>query len=166
MALPDISLREFNMIATGKFNAGLIDFGTNKETGATELIKINDHVVKTGQNDVKLTPERILEVKETFLNALRNGGVKSADMTKIREKLGVPETLSDDYTKAGQIKMIGDRFRPLTRQDVREILDKYANSGAGVGDARKPLSFAEADAQVKTTLMPKARKELAAKVTA
>ena len=81
---------------------------------------------------------------------------------RIRERLGVPETLSADYSKAGQIKMIGDRFRPLTRQDVREILDKYANSGAGVGAARKPLSLEEAEAQVKTTMMSKAHKKLAA----
>ena len=59
-----------------------------------------------------------------------------------------------------------DRFRPLSRQEVREILDKYANSGRGAGAVRVPLSLAEADAQVKTTLMPKARKLLAEKTTA
>ena len=27
-----------------KYNAGLIDFGTNKETGEVELVKVNDRV--------------------------------------------------------------------------------------------------------------------------
>jgi hypothetical protein len=162
MAMDNITLRDFNMIATGKYNAGLIDFGTNKETGEVELVKVNDHVSKKELNNVKLSPERILEIKETFVNALQRGGVSAEHMREIRAKLGVPETLSSEYSKEGQIKMIYERFRPLSRQEVREILDKYANSGAGVGAARKPLSLEEAEAQVKTTMMSKAHKKLAA----
>jgi hypothetical protein len=164
--MDNITLRDFNMIATGKYNAGLIDFGTNKETGEVELVKVNDHVSKKELNKVKLSPERILEVKESFLDALRRGGVDANAMKAIRAKLGVPETLSSEYSKEGQIKMIYERFRPLSRQEVREILDKYANSGSGVGEARRHLSLAEAEAQVKTTLMPKARKALARETTA
>ena len=62
MALPDISLREFNTIATGKYNAGLIDFTTD-EQGVTKLTKLNNHIKKIKLNGVKMTPERILEVK-------------------------------------------------------------------------------------------------------
>ena len=166
MAAPEFSLRDFNIIATGKYNAGLIDFGTNKETGKVELVKVNDHISKKELNNVKLSPERILEVKESFLDALRRGGVDANAMKAIRAKLGVPETLSSEYSKEGQIKMIYERFRPLSRQEVRDILDKYANSGSGVGEARRHLSLAEAEAQVKTTLMPKARKALARETTA
>ena len=43
MALPDISLAQFNRIASGSYNAGQIDFRT-KDDGSTELVKINNHV--------------------------------------------------------------------------------------------------------------------------
>ena len=53
MPLPDISLAQFNRIATGDYN------------------KINNHVWQKSKNNVELSPERILEVKEAFLNALQ-----------------------------------------------------------------------------------------------
>ena len=40
MPLPDISLAQFNRIATGDYNAGQIDFKT-KDDGSTELVKGN-----------------------------------------------------------------------------------------------------------------------------
>ena len=46
MATPNISLAQFNKIATGDYNAGQIDFRT-KDDGSTELIKVNNHVWKT-----------------------------------------------------------------------------------------------------------------------
>ena len=52
MATPNISLAQFNSIATGDYNAGQIDFRT-KDDGSTELIKVNNHVWKT--------PERAAE---------------------------------------------------------------------------------------------------------
>ena len=73
MALPDISLAQFNKIATGDYNAGQIDFKM-KDDGTTELVKINNHVWRKSLNNVELSPERILEVKEAFLNALQKGG--------------------------------------------------------------------------------------------
>lgn len=167
MPVPDFSLRDFNLIATGSYNAGLVDFGTDPESGRLRLVKVNDHVKKHNLNNVRMSANRILEVKATFIDALRKGGVEGAAMTAIREKLGVPETVSADYSRDSQVKMLADRFRPLTRQEVREILDKYANSGAGVGDAkRRDLSYEEAQAQVETTLMSKSHRKLAAKTTA
>ena len=38
MALPNISLAQFNSIATGDYNAGQIDFRA-KDDGSTELVK-------------------------------------------------------------------------------------------------------------------------------
>ena len=43
MALPDISLAQFNRIASGSYNAGQIDFRIG-ENGTAELVKINNHV--------------------------------------------------------------------------------------------------------------------------
>ena len=58
MAL-EISLAQFNKIATGDYNAGQIDIKT-KNDGTAELVKINNHVWKTSKNNVELSPERIL----------------------------------------------------------------------------------------------------------
>ena len=58
MAL-EISLAQFNKIATGDYNAGQIDIQTNSD-GKTELIKVNNHVWQTSKNKVVLSPERIL----------------------------------------------------------------------------------------------------------
>ena len=45
MALPDISLAQFNRIASGSYNAGQIDFRTD-ENGTAELVKVNSfHVL-------------------------------------------------------------------------------------------------------------------------
>ena len=55
MALPNISLAQFNKIATGDYNAGQIDF-RKKDDGSTELIKVNNHVWKTSKNQTILSP--------------------------------------------------------------------------------------------------------------
>ena len=51
--MPDISLAQFNRIASGDYNAGQIDFKTAKD-GSTELVKINNHVWQTSKNIVAL----------------------------------------------------------------------------------------------------------------
>ena len=56
MATPNISLAQFNKIATGDYNAGQIDFRT-KEDGSTELVKVNNHVWQTSKNRVQLARE-------------------------------------------------------------------------------------------------------------
>ena len=58
MAL-EISLAQFNKIATGDYNAGQIDIRTSKG-GQAELVKVNSHVWQTSKNKVGLSPERIL----------------------------------------------------------------------------------------------------------
>ena len=69
MALPDISLAQFNRIASGEYNAGLVDLKTDNQGNLTgELTKVNNHVHRTSKNTVVLSPERVLEVKEAFLN--------------------------------------------------------------------------------------------------
>jgi len=83
MALPNITLAQFNAISNGQYNAGQIDFTTG-ENGEAKLVKVNNHVVKKSLNNVVLSPERILEVKETFLNALRAGGVTPERIAEIR----------------------------------------------------------------------------------
>ena len=55
----EISLAQFNKIATGDYNAVQIDVRTNKD-GQAELVKVNNHVWQTSKNKVALSPERIL----------------------------------------------------------------------------------------------------------
>ena len=59
MALPEISLAQFNKIATGTYNAGQIDFRTD-ENGTAELVKVNNHVWRTSKNN---------EERDDFLKA-------------------------------------------------------------------------------------------------
>ena len=130
MATPNISLAQFNKIATGDYNAGQIDFRT-KDDGSTELIKVNNHVWKTSKNDVILSPERILEVKLAFLNALQRGGVTAEAIKEIRNRLGLPTEVDMLTSKAERTDFLKMRFAPLTRAQVRSILDEFANQGKG-----------------------------------
>lgn len=132
MTLPEISLAQFNRIASGSYNAGLVDFMTDEQGNViNELTKVNNHVWKKSLNNVELKPQRILEVKEAFINALKAGGVSDEKITIIREKLGIPENLNVSADAAAKHEMLDKRFRPLTRQHVRKILDEYAASGRG-----------------------------------
>ena len=130
MATPNISLAQFNKIATGDYNAGQVDFRT-KDDGSTELVKVNNHVWKTSKNDVILSPGRILEVKLAFLNALQRGGVTAEAIKEIRNRLGLPAEVDMLSSKAERTDFLKMRFAPLTRAQVRSILDEFANQGKG-----------------------------------
>lgn len=68
MALPEISLAQFNRIAIGDYNAGFVDFKTDRQGNVlNELRKVNNHVHMQGKNKEELSPERILQVKEAFV---------------------------------------------------------------------------------------------------
>lgn len=155
MALPEISLAQFNKIASGSYNAGLVDFMTDEQGNViNELTKVNNHVWKKSLNNVELKPQRILEVKETFINALKAGGVNDEKIKIIREKLGIPENLNVSADAAAKHEMLEKRFRPLTRQHVRKILDEYAASGRGYTlQSTQAVSFEEAEAAARTARM-------------
>ncbi len=129
MALPDISLAQFNRIASGDYNAGQIDIKTGKN--GPELVKINNHVWQTGKNNVMLSPERILEVKEVFLSALEKAHVPKAKMDEIRARLGLPAEMDVATSKAERVEVLKARYTPLSRALVRELLDQYAKYGKG-----------------------------------
>ena len=126
----EISLAQFSKIASGDYNAGQIDFKT-KEDGTVELVKINNHVWQTSKNNVVLSPERILEVKEAFLNALQKAGVSKAKLAEVRDRLGLPTELDLATNKEQRTGILKTRFSPLTRAQARELIDTYANYGKG-----------------------------------
>ena len=153
MPLPDISLAQFNRIATGDYNAGQIDFKT-KDDGTTELVKINNHVWQKSKNNVELSPERILEVKEAFLNALQKGGVSAEAMNEIRDRLGLSSELEIPEDGNQRLGIIKARFAPLTRAQVRSILDEYANNGLGfTQESRAAVSYEDLMAAAETNRM-------------
>lgn len=118
----DISFAQFDAIASGKYNAGQIDY---KGEGAKATIKkVNAHVHTTGMNTVVVDAKRTVELKQAFVKAMsaRLDGNANA-IAEIRKELGLPP--SDINPKAITQRTV----EPLTRQEVRNIIDKYVNGG-------------------------------------
>ena len=124
----NISLRQFQEISSGKYNAGEV-----KLTSETQIDKVNDHVTLKFLNDVKISQVEVLAIKNAFIEALRGGGVTGDALVKIREELGLSPMKPVD-------KSLHERsIKPLTRQQIREILDRHAediNRYAGEGTIR------------------------------
>ena len=148
----EISLADFNRIATGTYNAGQIDFATGKN-GATELVKINNHVWQTSKNRVQLAPERVLEVKESFIAALERGGVSAENIAAIRKEIGIPVEWDATAAGAEMTALAKERYTPLSRQQVRTILDEYANGGRGFTRESKAAVSAKEDAAARKTAL-------------
>ncbi len=125
------SLADFNRIASGKYNAGQIDIQRDAQ-GNEVLVKVNNHRWKSSKNNVLLAPERILAVKQAFLAALRRGGVSEENLAEIRARLGLPLTQELLRKRGEKGTMLRARFEPLTRAQVRAILDQYAARGTGM----------------------------------
>ncbi|MCR4574854.1 MAG: hypothetical protein K5787_13940, partial [Lentisphaeria bacterium] len=155
MPIPEISLAQFNRIASGKYNAGFVDFQTDANGNVlNELTKVNNHVHKTNKNTAELSPERVLEVKEAFINALERANVPRASIDQIREKLGIPTEIEATGDTAKLKDILETRFRPLTRMHVRKILDEFANRGLGfTRQSRAAVSYQEYQAAQRTANM-------------
>ncbi len=125
----EISFSQFDAISSGTYNAGQIDY---KGEGAdASLKKVNAHVHFTGKNNVVVDTGHTVEIKRAFVKAMstRLNGDANA-LAAIRKSLGLPP--DDSNPKALNQRTI----EPLTRQEVRAIIDKYVNGGnAGAVDA-------------------------------
>ena len=135
MPLPSITLAEFNKIASGRQNAGQVDFEKNSNGEFTGgLVKINNHVIRRSQNDVHLAGERVVAIKEAFLDALEKASVRDEDLQTIREELGLSgET---DAGADANAALLDRRYTPLTRDQIRKMVDWYANYGRGFEDGQ------------------------------
>lgn len=116
MAL-EISLDQFSKISAGKYNAGQVGVDVKKDGTAT-LKKVNAHVHFTSLNTATIDPAQTLEIKEAFVKALAPHLRDAGQVDAIREELGLPATVGGTVSK-------GHAYEPLTRQEVRVILDKY-----------------------------------------
>ncbi|MBO7684251.1 MAG: hypothetical protein J6T51_05965 [Kiritimatiellae bacterium] len=112
-----LSISDFQKIANGSHNAGDITL-----TSSGKLDKVNNHVgILKGWNTKTISATTTLEVKNAFVNALKNAGIGKAELAKVREELGLP--------KGGGTKGLDlSTLKPLSRAQAREILDRYANT--------------------------------------
>ena len=115
LANVNISLQQFQDISSGKYNAGEV-----KLESETTLGKINHHVHRTGANDKSLSHEEVLAIKNAFVKALSSHGVAEAEIGRIRRDLGLAADAGIDKTLHAR------SLKPLSRQQVREILDRNA----------------------------------------
>ena len=115
LANVNISLQQFQDISSGKYNAGEV-----KLESETTLGKINNHVHRTGANDKSLSHEEVLAIKNAFVKALSSHGVAEAEIGRIRRDLGLAADAGIDKTLHAR------SLKPLSRQQVREILDRNA----------------------------------------
>ncbi len=127
LANVNLSLAQFDAISAGKYNAGEV-----KLSGENALVKVNNHVSQRGKNNVTISHAETIAIKEAFVRALSQGGVAGAALERVRRDLG----LGTDGTVD---KKLAERsVRPLTRQQIRDILDSNAvtlNQHAGENGA-------------------------------
>ena len=107
------SVEDFQKLASGKYNAGHIILD---KKGKLDIA--NNHRILTGLNRVRTNAADALAVRIAFADALEAAGVSEERMEAVRERLGLG---ADSSFKAGV------SLTPLTRQEVREIID--ANIG-------------------------------------
>ena len=132
MAL-EISLDQFSKISDGKYNAGQVGVDVKKDGTAT-LKKVNAHVHFTSLNTATIDPAQTLEIKEAFVKALAPHLQEAGQVDSLREELGLPSTEGGTVSK-------GHAYEPLTRQEVRTILDKYMPPEARKARAAEASSF-------------------------
>ena len=124
----NVTIQQFQEIASGRYNAGEV-----RLTSSHSLGKINHHVSFTGSNKVSLTHAEVLAVKDAFVRALSQNGVGAAEIDRVRKELGLAPAGATDT------RLSERSVRPLTRQQIRAILDRNVaaiNAHAGAGTIR------------------------------
>ena len=117
LANVNISLQQFQDISSGKYNAGEISLASE-----TTLGKVNNHVHRTGKNVVALSHHEVLAIKDAFVRALSQGGVAADEIARVRKELGLEPDGATDTALAQR------SITPLSRQQVRKILDRNADT--------------------------------------
>ena len=111
----NISIQEFHRLSHGDFNAGEV-----KLAGEHKLAKMNHHVYQTDRNDEVISHAEVLTIKAALVKALSNNGIGQAELDRIRKDLGLaPDGLADKNLRHRSVM-------PLSRQKIREILDRNA----------------------------------------
>ena len=113
----NISLDQFQKMATGDYNAGEVALKSE-----SKLTKINNHVHRLSANTKSISHEEVLAIKNAFMKALSANGVDMAEINKIRKELG----LAPDETAPKALA--GRSLKPLSRQQIRDIIDRNADA--------------------------------------
>ena len=116
LANVDISLAKFQRIASGKYNAGEV-----RLSGEHSLAKMNNHVSRRDWNTTSISHAEVIAIKNAFLTALSRGGVDAVRLAAIRRDLGL--AASKDTV---DFSLRERSLRPLSRQQIRDILDANA----------------------------------------
>ena len=141
-----LSISDFQKISNGSYNAGDITL-----TRGGKLDKVNNHVgLLKGWNNKTISVDTILQVKNAFVQALKNAGVDADSIAAVREELGLTK---DGSTKGLDLAAL----KPLSRAQTREILDRFKgtinqNAGHTVISNRWEALKASNDAGYKTHL--------------
>lgn len=115
----DFKLNDFIRLSSGKYNAGNL---TAERSGNTNVLKIaNNHVRMRMLNSGKFNLAQAIELKEAFVRALQNDGkLDGHELNQIRKELGLDNPsigVASQNTQA--------LFRPLMREQVRDIVNRY-----------------------------------------
>ncbi len=73
----NITIQQFQEIASGKYNAGEVRLAT-----VTSLDMINNRVTFKGDNKISLSHAEVLAVKQAFVKALRQSGVAADEVAR------------------------------------------------------------------------------------
>lgn len=151
LANVNITLAQFQEISSGKYNAGEV-----KLAGEQSLAKMNNHVHLWRKNVETISHEEAIAIKEAFVRTLAQSGVGADAVNAVRRELGLASGGPTDRT-------LHERsVKPLSRQQIREILDRNAaaiNAAKGDGTIRT-------DAEIHAGMSRSKLSSIAAKRTA
>ena len=111
----NISLAEFQRLAKGDYNAGEVRLASENK-----LEKMNNHVHLKFLNNKTIDHAEVIAIKNAFIKALGDNGVLSERLNEIRQKLGLASS-GGNWGDMSKLSM-----KPLTRQQIREIIDANA----------------------------------------
>ena len=111
----NISLAEFQRLAKGDYNAGEVRLASENK-----LEKVNNHVHLKFLNNKTIDHAEVIAIKNAFIKALDDNGVQPERLNEIRQKLGLASS-GGNWGDMSKLSM-----KPLTRQQIREIIDANA----------------------------------------
>lgn len=115
--MKDVTLGNFIAMTNGTHNAGEIILN---KSGKLDIINNHVHFKSLNNKTEGLDSASVLALKQRFLTALLSGGVNVEDLSAVRNRLGIDTSFNVVDEKLA--------FKPLTRAEVREILDTYKSA--------------------------------------
>ena len=154
---PAVTIDDFQKLSSGKYNAGNIVL-----TSKGKLDIANNHRHWTCLNTEKIGAEEAFDTRAAFARALKESGVSDENMEKAYKRLGI--YASDEHGKSYHVTGT-TAFTPLTRQEVREIIDACigdinANRAPGSKALRTDAEIHSRYSQAKVRMQANVRAEL------